>query len=200
MTRIGVSRDDCQSEAIHTKTNGVAKTFDRMENTVPEWVVSEFAQRGTQNAQQAIQDSVKRYVRGDWGSDGEHEEYSPVEDNMMARSAKPESFGIEGTASTVGDVLSTMDNIESMLVSIDHKLGNERLTSDDVTEMNASQLEEILGTSVVNKLETELRKLPEQTCFQFANSTDSLGGRGNSPDIGPSGDAMFIIYKDIKNN
>lgn len=141
-----------------------------------------------------IKSSVRDYVEGEFGDDGDMNEYA---NDLSARSTTPEDFVIEGTETTVGDVLNTIDDLYNILVDMNTVLNNNGLDHDSVEDASASELKEVIGGDLIDELRFRLQKLPEQVRVMFAqHHHDAIGGYGNEPSIGPSGEAMRKLYND----
>lgn len=165
-----------------------------MSKKVPVWVVSEFSSMSSEKIHDDIKSSVRDYVEGEFGGDGDMNEYA---NDLNARSTAPEDFEIEGTNATVGDVLDTIDDLYNTLIDVNTNLENNGLDQEDVEDASASELRQVIDDSLINELRFGLQKLPEQVRGMFAqHHHDGIGGYGNEPSIGPSGEAMKKLYND----
>lgn len=163
-----------------------------MDKTVPVWVVSEFtAISSDKSVNTMIKDSVRRYVKDEYDVESE------FESKLDARSTKPENFKIEGYDKTVGEVLDIIDTVYDILVDINGVLRDNNIEHRDLDKMDSKEIIDILGRKRVNNLRLKIHDLPDEVGNGVAKHTrDTIGGRGNEPNIGPAGDAMYILWKD----
>lgn len=163
-----------------------------MTKSVPTWVISEFSSLSSGKIHDEIKDSVRKYVESEYGGE---DEMNRFEGNLDARSTRPEDFEVGDTGMTVGDILTVIDELYDVLVEVNAILQSEDLSSKDVRDMEASEIENVIGQRLVHSMQTKLSELPKNVASIFAQHHHSgIGGYGNEPSIGPAGDAMKVLY------